>query len=79
MRPFAKASRELATVQPTRVGKTQGRGKLDVKNEYALPVKDARPLRRDEGSQSQTITRVANAYAHQQFPLRLEPFEKYRV
>ena len=62
LRPFAKASRELAAVQPTRVGKTQGRGKLDVKNEYALPVKDARPLRRDEGSQSQTITRVANAY-----------------
>ena len=30
-----------------RVGKTQGRGKLDVKNEYALPVKDAKPLRRD--------------------------------
>ena len=63
LRPFAKASRELAAVQPTRVGKTQGRGKLDVKNEYALPVKDARPLRRDEGSQSQTITRVANAHA----------------
>ena len=62
LRPFAKASRELATVQPTRVGKTQGRGKLDVKNEYALPVKDAKPLRRDEGSQSQIITRVANAY-----------------
>ena len=50
LKPFAKASRELAAVQPTRVGKTQGRGKLDVKNEYALPVKDARPLRRDEGS-----------------------------
>ncbi len=32
-----------------RVGKTQGRGKLDVKNEYALPVKDIwlKPLRRD--------------------------------
>ncbi len=32
-----------------RAGKTQGRGKLDVKNEYALPVKDIwlRPLRRD--------------------------------
>ena len=30
-----------------RVGKTQGRGKLDVKNEYALPVNWLKPLRRD--------------------------------
>ncbi len=48
-----------------RVGKTQGRGKLDVKNEYALPVKDveapAAGLEKDP--QSQTITRVANTYA----------------
>ena len=49
-------------MQPTRVGKTQGIGKLDVKN--ALPVKDAEAPAAgpEEGFRSQTITWVANAY-----------------
>ena len=51
-----------------RVGKTQGRGKLDVKNEYALPVKDIwlRPLRRDwkKVLNRRPSPRVANAYPH---------------
>ena len=58
---FSPRPRAPATMQPTRVGKTQGRGKA--KNEYALPVKDAETpaTALEEGSQSPIIPRVANA------------------